>query len=36
MDGLMIETHINPNNSLSDQQQQIVPIELKHILNKLY
>ena len=34
-DGLMIETHIDPKNALSDKDQQITPIELENILNKL-
>ena len=34
-DGLMIETHIDPKNALSDKEQQITPIELENILNKL-
>jgi len=34
-DGLMIETHINPKNALSDKDQQITPLELENILNKL-
>jgi chorismate mutase len=34
-DGLMIETHIDPKNALSDKKQQITPAELGKILNKL-
>lgn len=34
-DGLMIESHINPNKALSDKQQQLTPIELKQMLNNL-
>lgn len=34
-DGLMIETHINPEKALSDAEQQITPEELKILLNKL-
>ena len=34
-DGLMIETHIDPKNALSDKDQQITPLELENILNKL-
>ena len=34
-DGLMIETHIDPKNALSDKNQQINPSELEKILNKL-
>ena len=36
MDGLMIETHVNPKISLSDKHQQINPRELKKILYKLF
>jgi chorismate mutase len=35
MDGLMIETHIDPDNALTDSSQQIVPEALKNILNDL-
>lgn len=35
MDGLMIETHIDPENALSDSQQQITPEKLRIILKKL-
>lgn len=34
-DGLMIETHINPDEALSDSKQQITPAQLKTILNSL-
>ena len=34
-DGLMIETHIEPEKSLSDTQQQITPQNLKAILDSL-
>lgn len=34
-DGLMIETHFNPNGALSDQQQQVTPGQLKKILGDL-
>ncbi len=34
-DGLMIETHINPEAALSDAAQQITPEELKTLLGKL-
>ena len=34
-DGLMIETHIDPENALSDKEQQITPLELEVILEKL-
>ncbi len=35
MDGLMIETHNDPDNALTDSSQQIVPEALKNILNEL-
>lgn len=35
MDGLMIETHCNPKVALSDAQQQITPIELKQLIDRL-
>ena len=35
MDGLMIETHCNPQVALSDAKQQIKPFELKEIINAL-
>ena len=35
MDGLMIETHINPAIALSDAKQQVTPFELKEIINDL-
>ena len=34
-DGLMIETHIDPANALSDSQQQITPQKLDEILDNL-
>jgi chorismate mutase len=34
-DGLMIETHCNPDKALSDAQQQVTPDGLKAILDKL-
>ena len=34
-DGLMIETHNNPNNALSDPDQQVKPKKLSQIVNKL-
>lgn len=34
-DGLMIETHSNPNEALSDAKQQITPAELATLLNSL-
>jgi len=34
-DGLMIETHFDPKNALSDKDQQITPLELENILNNL-
>ena len=34
-DGLMIETHIDPDNALSDKNQQITPDQLQSLLNKL-
>lgn len=35
MDGLMIETHINPDVALSDAKQQVTPGKLFEILNRL-
>lgn len=35
IDGLMIETHIDPENALSDSKQQITPKVLTELLNKL-
>jgi len=35
MDGLMIESHINPDKALTDPQQQITPSELKTLLGSL-
>jgi chorismate mutase len=34
-DGLMIETHIDPDHALSDAAQQVTPNELKEILSRL-
>lgn len=35
MDGLMVETHINPKEALSDAQQQLSPEELSMMINNL-
>lgn len=35
MDGLMIETHIDPTNAKSDAEQQITPSKLKELLSQL-
>jgi chorismate mutase len=35
MEGLMIETHLDPDNALSDSQQQITPKSLKKLLASL-
>ncbi len=35
MDGLMIETHCNPKEALSDAKQQLTPIELGNLIQKL-
>ena len=35
MDGLMIESHIDPENALTDAAQQIKPADLKVLLDKL-
>lgn len=35
MNGLMIETHIDPDRALSDAQQQITPLQLTQLLDKL-
>lgn len=35
LDGFMIETHNNPNKALSDAAQQVLPSQLKEIINKL-
>ena len=35
MDGLMIETHRNPDHALSDAAQQLTPHELNKLLEKL-
>lgn len=34
-DGLMIESHIDPENALSDKDQQVTPDELKSLLDRL-
>ena len=34
-DGLMIETHISPENALSDKEQQLTPDELSTLINTL-
>jgi 3-deoxy-7-phosphoheptulonate synthase len=34
-DGLMIESHIDPDNALSDAQQQLTPNDLKELLSRL-
>jgi chorismate mutase len=35
MDGLMIESHIDPTNALSDAKQQVTPAQLDHLLKTL-
>ena len=35
LDGLMIESHIDPSCALSDKDQQVTPADLKKILDKL-
>ncbi|MEA3450870.1 MAG: chorismate mutase [Bacteroidota bacterium] len=35
VDGLMIETHNNPNKALSDAKQQVTPAQLNQLLEKL-
>lgn len=35
MDGLMIESHINPESALSDKEQQVTPKELVALLKKI-
>ncbi len=35
MDGLMIESHIDPDSALSDAQQQVTPKDLHHLLDDL-
>jgi chorismate mutase len=35
LDGLMIESHIDPSCALSDKEQQVTPVELAKILDKL-
>jgi len=34
-DGLFIESHCNPDQALSDSEQQISPLELKNLINSL-
>jgi chorismate mutase len=34
-EGLIIESHINPENALSDPLQQLTPVDLKELLDKL-
>lgn len=34
-DGLMIETHHDPKNALSDAKQQVTPLELKQLIDNL-
>lgn len=34
-DGLMIESHINPEEALSDAKQQLMPDELQHLIDEL-
>ena len=36
MNGLMIETHCQPNKALSDANQQINPQELKKLIKEIY
>ena len=35
-DGLIIETHCNPDKALSDAKQQVTPEGLKKILDRLH
>ena len=35
MDGLMIETHIRPEEALTDKEQQITPDQLKDLISGL-
>lgn len=35
LEGLMVETHINPSAALSDPDQQVSPLELARIINSL-
>jgi len=35
MDGLMLESHIDPSCALSDKEQQVTPADLAKILDKL-
>jgi chorismate mutase len=34
-DGLMIESHIDPDNALSDAKQQITPVQLKKLIDSI-
>ena len=34
-DGLMIESHCNPSEALSDKNQQLTPVELKKLIDSL-
>jgi len=34
-DGLMLESHINPEKALSDPAQQLTPNDLKELLSRL-
>ena len=35
MNGLMVETHINPAKALTDKNQQVTPVQLQEFLSKL-
>jgi chorismate mutase len=35
MEGLMLESHINPNEAKSDAKQQLTPVELEQLLSQL-
>ena len=35
MNGLMVETHPDPDNAMSDPKQQVTPLMLQHILGEL-
>jgi len=35
LDGLMIETHHDPDNAWSDAKQQVTPAQLKHIISQI-
>jgi len=35
MDGVMIESHIDPSSALSDKEQQLTPTELKNLFDQL-